>query len=152
LKIVGEQEPVDRPTMAPFIGALAVIVVVLIGIVVANKVGVIGGGGPNPDQAVRVAVVGQNDGLQRLDYARFATYTCKAQHGTQADVIAEQRDSVVRHGQRYIDGVSDIHIDGDRATATVTVHFDKSADNKVKTPVTLVREDGAWKVCSPVTS
>lgn len=149
---MSEQEPVDRPTMAPFIGALAVIVVVLIGIVVASKVGVIGGGGPNPDQAVRLAVVGQNDGLQRLDYQRFQTYTCKARYGTQADVIAKQRDSVVKNGQRYIDEVSDIHIDGDRATATATVHFDKSADNKVKTPVTLVREDGAWKVCSPAIS
>lgn len=149
---MSEQEPVDRPTMAPFIGALAVIVMVLIGIVVANKAGVIGGGQPGPDQAVRVAVVGQNDGLQRLDYSRFQTYTCKARYGTQADVIAKQRDSVVKSGQRYIDEVSDIHIDGDHATATVTVHFDKTADDKVKTPVTLVREDGAWKVCSPVTS
>ena len=137
--------------MAPFIGALAVIVVVLVGIVVASKVGVIGGGKPNPDQAVRTAVVGQNDGLQRLDYGRFQTYTCRAQYGTQADVIAKQRDSMLRNGQRYIDEVSDIHIDGDHATATVTVHFDKTADKNAKVPVTLLRQDGAWKVCSPVT-
>lgn len=138
--------------MAPFIGALAIIVAVLIAIVVLNNVGVIGGGQSNPDQAVRTAVVGQNDGLQRLDYARFQSYTCRAQYGTQADIIAKQRDSVVHSGQRYIDEVSDIHIDGDRATATVTVHFDKTADKTAKSAVTLVREDGAWKVCSPVTS
>lgn len=144
-----EQEPTDRPTMAPVIGALAVIVVVLIGIVVLNKV--TGGGGSNPDQAVRTAVVGQNDGLQRLDYGRYKTYTCKARYGIQADVIAKQHDSVVRSGQRYIDEVADIHIDGDQATAMVTVHFDKTADKTVKVPVTLVLQDGAWKVCSPVT-
>jgi hypothetical protein len=145
---VSEQEPADRPTMAPFIGALAVIVVVVAGIVLLNQ----GGGAPNPDQAVRGAVVGQNDGLQRLDYGRYQTYTCKAQYGTQADVIAKQRDSATKNGQRYIDEVSDIHLDGDHATATVTVHFDKTADKTAKVPVTLVLQDGAWKVCSPVTS
>ncbi|MEZ0051108.1 hypothetical protein ABIA30_002106 [Mycobacterium sp. MAA66] len=147
-----EQEPIDRPTMAPFLGALAVIVVVIVVIVVLNNVGAVSGGGPTPEQSVRTAVVGQNDGLQRLDYGRFQSYTCKAQYGTQADVIAQQRDSAVRSGQRYIDEVSDIHIDGDHATAAVTVHFDKDADKKANAPVTLVREDGAWKVCSPVPS
>jgi len=147
---MAENEPAANRTIAPFIGALAIIVVVLVGVVVLNKVGVIGGGGPTPEQAVRTAVVGQNDGLQRLDYGRFQTYTCGAQYGTQADVIAKQRDSVVKDGQRYIDEVSDIRIDGDNATATVTTHFDKSEDKKSTTPVTLVREDGAWKVCSPV--
>jgi hypothetical protein len=149
---MSEQEPADRPTMAPFIGALAVIVVVLISIVVLNKGSVVGGGEPNPDQAVRTAVVGQNDGLQRLDYGRYQTYTCKAQYGTQADVIAKQRDSAVKNGQRYIDEVSDIRIDGDHATATVRIHFDKTADKTAEAPVTLVLQDGAWKVCSPVTS
>jgi hypothetical protein len=144
-----DSEPADRPTMAPFFGALAVIVAVLVGVVVLNHVGVIGGGAPSPEQAVRTAVVGQNDGLQRLDYGRYQTYTCRAQYGTQADVIAKQRDSVVKDGQRYIDEVSGIHIDGDHATATVTVHFDKAADKKSTVPVTLLREDGAWKVCSP---
>jgi len=133
--------------MAPFIGALAIIVVVLLGVVALNKLGVIGGGSATPEQDVRKALVGQNDGLQRLDYGRFQTYTCKAKYRTQADVIAEQRDSVVKNGQRYLDEVSDVRIDGDRATATVTTHFDKTAEQKATTPVALVREDGAWKVC-----
>ena len=133
--------------MVPFIGALAIIVVVLIGVVGLNKLGVIGGTSATPEQGVRKAIVGQNDGLQRLDYGRFQTYTCKVKYRTQADVIAEQRDSVVKSGQRYVDEVSDVHIDGDHATATVMTHFDKSADQKPKSPVTLVREDGAWKVC-----
>jgi hypothetical protein len=40
-------------------------------------------------------------------------------------------------------------IDGDRATATVTYHFDKAPDTKTGVEMTFVREDGAWKVCSP---
>ena len=144
-----EQEPSDRPTMAPFIGALIVIIVVVVGVFVLNAVGVVGGDRPSPDRDVRIAVVGQNDGLQRLDYARFQSFTCKAQYSTEADVIGKQRDSVVKNGQRYIDEVSDIRIDGDRATATVTTHFDKTPDQKPKAQVTLLREDGAWKVCAP---
>lgn len=146
---VSEQEPIERRTMAPFIGALAIIVAVVIGVLVLNAVGVIGGDGPSPDREIRTAVVGQNDGLQRLDYARFQTYTCKAQYSTEADVIGKQRDSVVKDGQRYIDEVSDVRIDGDHATATVTTHFDKTPDSKPKAQVTLLREDGAWKVCAP---
>lgn len=146
---VTEQEPTDRPTMAPFIGALVIIIVVVVGVFVLNAVGVVGGDSSSPDRDVRTAVVGQNDGLQRLDYARFQTYTCKAQYSTEADVIGKQRDSVVKDGQRYIDEVSDVHIDGDHATATVTTHFDKTPDQKPKAQVALLREDGAWKVCAP---
>jgi hypothetical protein len=39
-------------------------------------------------------------------------------------------------------------IDGDRATATVTYHFDKAPDTKTGVATTFVRKDGAWKVCS----
>ena len=44
--------------------------------------------------------------------------------------------------------VTDIKIDGDRATATVTYHFDKAPDAKTPVPMTFAREGGAWKVCS----
>lgn len=146
------QEPDDRPTMLPFVAAVAVIAVVLICIAVLNVIGVFGKDGPTPEQEVRTAVVGQNDGLQRKDYARFQSYTCRAQSGTQADVLAKQQDSVAKSGQRYVDEVSDIKFDGDHATAVLTYHFDRMPDQKPKVPVALVREDGAWKVCSPVPS
>jgi hypothetical protein len=147
-----EPDPADRPTMVPFLAALGFIVVVVIFIVVLNTIGVFGKDAPTPEQDVRRAVVGQNDGLQRGDYSRFQTYTCKAQYGTEADVIAKQHDSVAKNGQRYVDSVSDIRFDGDKATATLTYHFDMTPDTKPTAPVALVREDGAWKVCSPVAS
>ena len=77
-----------------------------------------------------------------------AGYTCKRLQGTEADVIARQRDSVAKRGARFVDDVTDVKIDGDRATATVTYHFDKAPDEKTPVPMTFVREDGAWKVCS----
>lgn len=138
-------ESPDRPTMAPFIGALVIIVVVVIAVWLFN---VFGTDKTPEDQRVGRAAVGQNDALQREDYADFATYTCAKERGTEVDVLARQRDSVSKKGARFVDDVTEVKIDGDRATATVTYHFDKAADDKKPVPMTFVREDGAWKVCS----
>lgn len=138
-------EPATRPTMAPFLGALAIIVVVVIAIWLFN---IFQGDRTPEDQQIGLAAVGQNDALQRENFADFATYTCAKERGDEADVLARQRDSVAKHGARYVDDVTDIKIDNDRATATVTYHFDKAPDDKKPVPMTFVREDGAWKVCS----
>ena len=138
-------EAPDRPTMAPFLGALAIIVVVVIAIWLFS---VFQDDQTPPDQQVPMAAVGQNDALQREDYADFSAYTCAAQRGEESQVLARQRDSVAKRGARFVDDVTDVKIDGDRATATVTYHFDKAQDDKKPVPMTFVREGGAWKVCS----
>lgn len=140
-----DPEP-DRPTIAPFLGALAIIVLVVIGIVVFHA---LGDDGPTPEQDVNRAAVAQNDALQRANYADFVTFTCAAERGAEADVLARQRDSVAKKGERYVDGFADVRIDGDRATAAVTYHFDQAPDDSVRVDMTFVREGGAWKVCSP---
>ena len=122
-------ESPDRPTMAPFLGALAIIVLVVIAIWLFN---VFGGDDRTPeDQQVGRAAVGQNDALQRESYADFAHAThARIEHGEEADVLARQRDSVAKRGERFVDDVTDVKIDGDRATATVTYHFDKAPDDQ----------------------
>jgi hypothetical protein len=135
----------DRPTMAPFLGALAIFVLVVIVIGLFN---VFGGGDVPEDQRVGRAAVGQNDALQRQNYADFRSYTCRGQQGIEADVLARQRDSVAKRGERFVDDVNDVVIDGDRATAKVTYHFDRTPDAKTGVAMTFTREDGAWKVCS----
>jgi hypothetical protein len=137
-----EPEP-DRPTMAPFLGALAVVVLIVIGIVLFNS---FGDGGARPED-VGVAVVGQNDALQRLNFADYRKYTCAAKQGTEADVLAHQQDSVAKDGHRHVDDVTAIRIDGDRASAVVTYHFDKTVDTTSGGDLAFVREDGTWKVC-----
>ena len=135
----------DRPTIAPFLGALAIIVLVVIAIGLFN---LFGSDELPADQQVGRAAVGQNDALQRQNYADFRTYTCRDQHGVEADVLARQWDSAAKHGERFVDDVTDVVIDGGRATAKVTYHFDKAPDTKTGVAMTFVREDGAWKVCS----
>jgi hypothetical protein len=132
--------------MAPFLGALAIIAVVVIAIALFN---VFRGDGLSEDQRVGRAAVGQNDALQRRDFAAFAGYTCRQLHGAEADILARQRDSVDKRGARFVDDVTNVVIDGDRATAGVTYHFDKAPDTRTTAAMTFVREDGSWKVCSP---
>ena len=105
------------------------------------------------DVLVGRAVVGQNDALQRSAYADFQRYTCATQQGTENQLLADQRQSVNARGARYVDDVKDVTVTGDRATATVVYHFEKSENsadsNKVSAAMTFVRENGDWKVCSP---
>lgn len=135
--------------MTPFLAALGVIVVVVIAIGLFNLVQ---GGSQDQNQEVGNSAAGQNDAMQRQSYPDFRKFTCAAEQGTEADFLARQRDSVKQHGERYVDGVSDVRIDGDRATGDVTYHFASAPDDKKPVPTTFVREDGAWKVCSPASS
>jgi Domain of unknown function (DUF4878) len=131
--------------MTPFLAALAIIVVVVIAIGLFNM---FRGDGLSEEQRVGRSAVGQNDALQRGNYADFRNYTCEAQQGSETEVLARQRDSADKRGERFVEDVTNVVIDGDRATATVTYHFDKAPDTKTGVATTFVREDGAWKVCS----
>jgi hypothetical protein len=82
-----------------------------------------------------------------MNYADYLRYTCRDHQGKEADVLAQQRDSVAKNGQRYVDDVTAITIDGDGATAVVKYHFDKTVDTTSGGELRFVREDGAWKVC-----
>ena len=64
----------DRPTMAPFLGALAIIVIVVIAIWLFS---LFEGDRTPEDQRVGRAAVGQNDALQRQNFADFGAYTCR---------------------------------------------------------------------------
>lgn len=135
-----------KRSMVPFLAALAIVVVVVIAIVVFSLTR---GDGLSEDQRVARAAVAQNDALQRASYADFVAFTCEAQHGTEAQVLEQQRDSVADKGERFVDDVTAVTILGDTATATVVYHFDKAPDSRVEAPMTFARQGGEWKVCSP---
>jgi hypothetical protein len=95
------------------------------------------------------AAIGQNDALQRADYPDFRKYTCASQQGVEAEVLARQAKSKAAQGARYVDDVTGVKVDGDRATATVVYHFEHAPDAKITSPMIFVRENGEWTVCSP---
>jgi hypothetical protein len=136
-----------RPTLMPILTALAVVGVALIAVFALR---IFRGGDTVPDAAaVGEAVVGQNDALQRGSYTDFQSFTCVAQQGVEGQILADQKRSAADKGDRYVDDVKDVSVKGDSATATVIYHFEKSEDDKVTSPMTFVRENGTWKVCSP---
>lgn len=130
----------------PFLAALVIIVVVLIGI---GLFSIKSGEGLSEEDRVSRAALAQNDALQRQNFSDLRGYTCAAVVGTEAEMVARQRGSVAKRGARYVEGVTGVTIDGDRATGTVIYHFANAPGDKINTPTTFVREDGAWKVCSP---
>ncbi len=136
----------DRPSFLPIVVAAAIVLVAvgtmwILSFLRTDKA--------SDDGLVARAVVGQNDALQRENYPDFQTFTCVAQQGNENQVLADQRQSKSAKGNRFVDDVKDFKVDGDRATATVVYHFEKSTDDKLTTPMTFVRENDIWKVCSP---
>lgn len=129
----------------PFLGALAIIALVVIAIWLLN---VFDGDDLSEDQLIGRAVAGQNDALQRRDYVAFRTFTCAAQQGNESEVIDGQRDSSQKRGERFVDKVGVVTVDGDRATAEVTFYFDKDREARETVEIAFARQDGVWKVCS----
>lgn len=136
----------NRSTAMPVLTALAIVGVALIAFFVVQM---FRGDTESDEAGVGRAVVGQNDALQREDYADFRTFTCLAQQGSENQVLTDQRQSKQDKGARYVDDLTGLAVTGERATATVVYHFEKSQDDKVSAAMTFVREDGQWKVCSP---
>ena len=131
--------------IAPFLGALTIIVAVVIGIWLIN---VFSGEELTDAQQIARAASGQNDALQRGSYPDYQAFTCPEQHGDESKVLSEHQDSVAERGDRYVDRVEGVDIEGDRATADVTYYFDGDREAKQTVEMSFVREDGTWKVCS----
>lgn len=136
----------DGSSPMPILIALGVVAVVLLGLGISW---LFRGDGLSEDQRVGRAAVGQNDALQRENYPDFQKFTCAAQQGAEAEVIARQQQSKSAHGARFVDDITGVKIDGERATGTVVYHFERTSDKRIETPMTFVREGGDWKVCSP---
>lgn len=141
----GSPDPEARPTATPLLIALGIVGLALL---VVFGLRACRGGEISAEAGIGRAVIGQNDALQRENYADFRRFTCAAEQGTEAAVLAAQRQSAEAKGARFVDDVRGFAVDGDRATATVVFHFDKSEQDKLTVPMTFAREGGQWTVCS----
>lgn len=141
-----EQDGADGASPAPFLAALVIIVLVVLGI---GLVSFFNRGGDGEREAVVRAALAQNDALQRLDYPDFRASTCAQEAGTEAEMLGRQRDSSASKGARYVDNVAGIAIDGQQAKATVVYYFASDKEAKIENPTTFVHQDGSWRVCSP---
>ncbi|MFW0787554.1 hypothetical protein AAFP35_23910 [Gordonia sp. CPCC 206044] len=136
----------------PFLVALAVVVVAAAGIGISYLIR------PAEDRMseearVQHAVNDQYTARNDLDYAKYRASTCattvsSATFPTEAVFLDENRKSSEQNGHIVIPEITDITVDGDRATAKVHWHFDDKPDDEQTTGVVVVREDGDWKVCT----
>ena len=135
----------NRSTAQPILIALGLVGLVLLAVIGFR---LLRGDSLSAEAGIGRAVIGQNDALQRGDYAAFRRFTCLAQQATEAQVLAEQRRSAEAKGARFVDDVRNFAVDGERATATVVYHFERTEDDKVTSEMQFAREDGEWTVCS----
>lgn len=136
----------------PFWVALAVIVIggLAIGLSYAFKPsGERGGDSAKVQYAINDAYTARN----ALNYDKYRGAHCAADlrapgfPGREA-FVADNRRSRDADGTIVIPEITDLTVHGDRADAKVHWHFDKHPDAKQTTQVSVVRENGSWKVCT----
>ncbi|MXP19869.1 hypothetical protein GIY30_00630 [Gordonia sp. HNM0687] len=136
----------------PFLVALGLVVVAAVGISISYLIR------PADDRMsteahIQHAVNDVYTARNELDYTRYREATCAAELASDSfpdeDTFVEQnRVSFEENGQIVIPEISEIDVNGDRATAQVHWHFDETPDSEQVTDVVVVREDGDWKVCT----
>ncbi len=136
----------------PFIIAGVVVLVVVIGVLISNAVR------PaedrmSEDAKVQHAINDYYTARNEADFDKYAAVNCAAVRGaegfpTKDSFVTDNRKSMDDNGQIKIPEITDLTFDGDRATARVHWHFDRSEDKKNVFDTTVVREDGEWKVCT----
>ena len=136
----------------PFIIAGVVVLVVVIGVLISNAVR------PaedrmSEDAKVQHAIKDYYTARNEADFDKYAAVNCAAVRNApgfpaREAFVADNKKSMDENGQIKIPEITDLAVDGDRASARVHWHFENSEGNKNVVATTVVREDGEWKVCT----
>jgi hypothetical protein len=146
----GEQPGQRSQTPIAIVAVLAAAVVAVAGVllwVFAFK----GDNAPqsSPEDQIMALMKSVDDHLNNADAAGLASLLCDAQknspgrHVHTDDQLRKQRDVVGLETST----VTDIHITGDHATASVSISWSKAPQNDLTETVNFVRENGGWRVC-----
>ncbi|MCG7635142.1 MULTISPECIES: Rv0361 family membrane protein [Gordonia] len=148
----GDQRPPSWKNAWPFFVAAGVVGLVVLGVVLSNVTR------PAEDRAgdsaqVQYAINDVYTARNGPNYAEYRANTCAADVEA-ADFISEERfvqdnrETLTRNGHIEIPEITELVVDGDRATAKVHWHYDKTPDDVNVVDTIVVRENGEWKVCS----
>ncbi|NDK88140.1 hypothetical protein GYA93_00870 [Gordonia desulfuricans] len=101
---------------------------------------------------VQYAINDQYTARNNVDYAAYRESTCAAELAStgfpsEQTFTTENQASLEANGRVIIPEITDVSVDGDRATAKVHWQFDKKSDQTHTVDTVVVREDGNWKVC-----
>ena len=135
----------------PFLLAVAAVVIVLVVILVSascrpaeDRV--------SEDAQVQFVVNDLYSARNSLNYELYRKSRCAADVAaddfpTAAEFADANRGPRDRDGQLVIPDM-DVEVAGDRAAVTVHVHRENREDQKFRTDLVVVKEDGEWKVCN----
>lgn len=136
----------------PFLVALGIVVVLAAGIGISYLVR------PADERMsdsalVQHAINNAYTARNEVDYAKYRDSVCVADtkastFPTEEQFVEENRTSMDSNGPIEIPEITDLTVSGDRASAQVHWHFEKSEDKTQVTDTVVVREDGDWKVCT----
>ncbi|GAC01812.1 hypothetical protein GONAM_34_00120 [Gordonia namibiensis NBRC 108229] len=147
-----EETPPNWKNAWPFFAAAGVVALLALGIVLSNisrppedRV--------SDDALVQYAINDQYTARNGPNYAEYRANTCdadlnKVEFVSEARFLAENQASLDANGPIEIPEITDLVVDGDRATAQVHWHYKNTPDDKKVVDTTVVRENGEWKVCS----
>lgn len=147
-----DEAPPSWKNAWPFWVALVVVALAVAGIALSYVLR------PAEDRAgeqaqVQYAINDVYTAKNRLDYDAYRNGTCAADVNAAdfpaADAfVTQNRDSQAANGPIVIPQIQEVSVNGDRATARVDWQFDKKPESKQTITVTVVRENGDWKVCT----
>ena len=146
-----DQRPRTWKDAWPFWSALVIVVVAILAVVLSNMLR------PAEERAsdsgqVQFAINDNYTARNNVDYGKFKQSTCAADTSSSSfiseqEFVSQNRTSVESKGRIVIPEITDVTVNGDRATARVHWHFDKTPDDKQTTSVVVVKDDGTWKLC-----
>ncbi|MDH3008356.1 MULTISPECIES: Rv0361 family membrane protein [Gordonia] len=147
-----EEGPPNWKNAWPFFVAAGVVALLVLGIVLSSisrppeeRV--------SDDARVQYAINDLYTAKNGPNYAEYRANTCDADldktgFPSEAQFVAENQASLDQNGRIEIPEITDLVVDGDRATAKVHWHYKDKADAKQVVETIVVRENGEWKVCS----
>lgn len=104
------------------------------------------------DTRVQYAINDNYTARNALDYEAFRASSCEAdladdEFPSEQEFLAEHERSREDNGQINIPLISDLVVEGQRATAKVHWHYEERPDDETVTEVVVIEENGDWKVC-----
>ncbi|NMO03594.1 hypothetical protein HH308_20470 [Gordonia sp. TBRC 11910] len=146
-----DQSP-RKGSLWPFAAAVIVVVLAVGGVVLSNVLR------PSDNRVsdsaqVQYAINDSYTARNSLDYGKYRSAMCAqvvnaADFPTEQVFVADNQRSRDTFGKILIPEISDVVVDGGRATAQVHWHFEKKgSDTPTVTPTVVVREGDEWKVC-----
>ncbi len=105
----------------------------------------------SPEDQIRATVEHVLADYNASHFEHDAQWQCKANAGPDNNSAKEGREVRMQTGTASA-SVANIHVNGDKATADVTMTFEKAPGQNKAMSMQFVNEDGRWKECTPPTS